>query len=419
MTHRSAFVSVALLLSACGSWRGAAYGELGHPTDASEHQHALVVVPSRAFEVDDVHVEGGRLRGAVRHVWRIAHALDDRAAAALIDDDRDPDELAAALGWTLEPDDSPPWLDLDPARVRVARVYEGHPGRALAVGAVVTTSTAGAIGVIAFIILAASVSCGRPLRVRGRRCITPIVAADAGWYEPVVLGPVPDAVRATLVEIWTEEARAEHAAIAAFSKLALELIALGAPPALIARANRAAIQEVHHARLCFALASGYAGRALGPAPFPQALAGDRVDLTRVARESLLDGCLREGIAAEIARLGADHARDPEVVRVMRIQAREEAQHAALAWAIVDWCLGRGGDELRRELVSAIDEARVPRCDDLPAHGRVGYDVVTPYFDRLRASTRERLGEARTPRRALTRAAAWPARPGSPARSSPA
>jgi hypothetical protein len=100
--------------------------------------------------------------------------------------------------------------------------------------------------------------------------------------------------------------------------------------------------------------------------------------------------MREGIAAEIARRGADVARDPALARVLRIQARDERQHAALGWAIVEWCIERGGEPIRAALLAALPEATLPRCDDLPEHGRIGARTMAPVFEELRAAARARL-----------------------------
>src|SRR5207248_1646672 len=74
--------------------------------------------------------------------------------------------------------------------------------------------------------------------------------------------------REELARSWLVEARAEHASIAAFSALSLDLMAVGAPPRLLERAHRAALDEIVHARVCFALASAYAGEELAPGAFP-------------------------------------------------------------------------------------------------------------------------------------------------------
>ncbi len=209
------------------------------------------------------------------------------------------------------------------------------------------------------------------------------------------LQPVTDEERTRLAQIWTDDARAEHAAVAAFSKLALQLLALRAPPDLVARVSFAAVQQVDHARLCFAIASAYGGTPLGPAPLPEAVHWDDTDLDRIAHESLLDGCIGEGVAAEMARLGAQSARDPEVARVLRILASDEAAHAELAWSIVEWCVARGGETLCNRLRRALDDANMPRCHELPEHGHVGARALEHAFGRLRANMRERLDRACT------------------------
>jgi len=55
----------------------------------------------------------------------------------------------------------------------------------------------------------------------------------------------------------------EHASIAAFARFSLQLLSLGAPAGLIDDCTRALGDETAHARLCFQLASAYAGRAIG------------------------------------------------------------------------------------------------------------------------------------------------------------
>ena len=58
----------------------------------------------------------------------------------------------------------------------------------------------------------------------------------------------------------------EHASVAAFARFTLHLMSLGAPAALVERSNAALADETLHAKLAFAIASGYAGRAIGPGP---------------------------------------------------------------------------------------------------------------------------------------------------------
>jgi hypothetical protein len=369
-------------LSGCFSWSPGTVSQV----QTKPPPKAVVVHGGEAVELEEVSVSEHTLAGRRVSAWRI------NEGQALSEGDHpqdDPARLAKQMGWQAKSVPAGEFVEIPVETISSVRVAKRERGADLGFG----FGGAGAVFTIIILglCLGAPVPCGRPLRVRGRRVVTPVKREHSDWNEPATLMPVPDEVRRMLAEIWTEEAQAEHAAVAAFSKLALELIAMGAPPRLLHRANRAAMQEVRHARLCFALASAYRGEPVSPGPLPSALSGDHTSLAKLARESIIDGCLREGLAAEIARLGAEHARDPEVARVLRIQARDELGHARLAWEIVEWCLAEGDESVRCAALQAVDEAGMPRVDDLPEHGRVGRDRIAPIFEAMRDQARQRLG----------------------------
>jgi hypothetical protein len=159
--------------------------------------------------------------------------------------------------------------------------------------------------------------------------------------------------------LWTESARAEHASIPAFSRLSLSLVALGAPAHLVEAAHRAALEEIVHARVAFALASAYAGEPVGPGPLPElqeARAVTATSLAELGAESLIDGCLLEGTAAEVARRALARARDDQALAALAVIARDEASHTALGWDVVDWCCAEGGAPVRRALAAALRKA---------------------------------------------------------------
>ncbi len=368
----------------CSTWQSHVAADF--PKEKAEE--AFVITERGAFRIKVSESTEATIAGQVLQAWDAPQAFPNHPMQ--MTEEETPDATMRRWGWKASPVGANETVSVARTEIVAGSIYHANGGRtALAVvGGVVVV--AGAIFGLLLLVAAASVACGRPLRVRGKRVITPTVA-NPEWNHELLLQPVADAaVRQSLVEIWTEEGQAEHAAIAAFSKLSLELLALGAPPDLVARSNRSALQEVHHAKLCFSLASAYAGRTIGPAPLRQALEGDTIDLVRLARESLLDGCLREGIAQIIAERGAETAMDPEVARVLRVQAHDEAQHAELAWDIVEWCIKKGGEPVREALLDAERQARLPRCDDHPEHGRTSARTIQPYFEDLRAEARARL-----------------------------
>ena len=101
---------------------------------------------------------------------------------------------------------------------------------------------------------------GRALRgPEGPLAASPTSRPD--WAGAASIAAVPADVREHLSTYWEREAAFEHASVAAFARASLSLLALGAPPDLLAATHAAAIDEVEHARLCYGLASSYGGAA--------------------------------------------------------------------------------------------------------------------------------------------------------------
>ncbi|WP_437738173.1 ferritin-like domain-containing protein [Sorangium sp. So ce1335] len=201
-------------------------------------------------------------------------------------------------------------------------------------------------------------ACGRPFLVGGAPRLAGVEARadwalDAAADAPLALDP---ATRAALAEAWLTDARLEHASIASFARFTLDLLALGAPPALIEAAQRALADELQHARACFALASRYAGRPLGPGPLAMDGALEAPTLAGAAASAVREGCVGETLAALQAGAQRGRARDPEVCRALDRIAADEAAHAELAWAFVRWALARGGEPVRAAVARAFDEA---------------------------------------------------------------
>jgi len=219
---------------------------------------------------------------------------------------------------------------------------------------------------------------GRALRIDGQPHVAGVGDGD-GWRAD--LAPdlaISDDVRARLAAVWLEAARLEHASIAAFSSLALRLVAAGAPAELVAAAHRAALDEIEHARISFELASAYAGRRLAPGEFEAALRAPTAgSLRELALETFVDGCINETAAAHHAEVAAAGAIDPVVASALHGIAGDEARHAELAWAVIAWCLREGAvsvEELRAIASRAGGEA-APRDEDLAPHGVLG-DAAT-------------------------------------------
>ena len=172
------------------------------------------------------------------------------------------------------------------------------------------------------------------------------------------------AQRDQLASFWTDLALAEHASIAEFHRVSLELLRFGAPEALIAAAQRAAIDEARHARRAFELASSYAGEYLSAGamqlPVAMPLAATLVEL---ARNTVQGGCIAETQSAALCMRLARHATDPKVKLVLEGIVRDELRHAELAWAIVRWAMDAGGAPVKQAVAIELGARPSPTTPD--------------------------------------------------------
>jgi hypothetical protein len=176
---------------------------------------------------------------------------------------------------------------------------------------------------------------GRPLRRRRRRGF--LLPADDGVH--------------------SDEARIEYASVASFGELGLELMALGAPTALVARCHQAAMDEITHATALARLA-GRDGSRFGAIP---RLLGRRIGgrlrrrrghLARIAVMSYRDGWLNEGLSAADMEARAQRAETSEERRAFERIAAEEHGHAELGRDVVLWCFEESPRAVGRALARA-------------------------------------------------------------------
>lgn len=208
---------------------------------------------------------------------------------------------------------------------------------------------------------------GRPVRRRGRLVLPPPRSTSGD--------PARDA--------WLIAADHEEAAITAFTNLAHRLHAVGAPRELVERSRDAAVDEERHARQCRRLAgcdAQWTPRATAP-PAPPRVRSRRVELTRIALESLADGAVNEGVAAEHLERRAAGA-DADTARGLRAMARDERRHAELALDIVEWCRCNSGFLLDAALLAtkrrlAVDSVLRPqRCGAAASTASVKFSPMT-------------------------------------------
>ncbi|MES1210210.1 MAG: hypothetical protein ABUS79_30095 [Pseudomonadota bacterium] len=221
---------------------------------------------------------------------------------------------------------------------------------------------------------AANCATGRPLRrdgarapvagatrISGSQARAPILGAPAG--PSTATGASSDHAddRLRAAGVWLDRARLEWASVPAFLELADQLRVCGAPSDLVARARGAAADELRHA-----VASGELAATLGdlallsldpPSTTPsRPAATETTGLVRLAVESLVDGCVAEGAAADQAAREATLAATPAIARTQATIAVDEARHADLAWAILDWALAADRASVAPALRAALPNA---------------------------------------------------------------
>lgn len=199
---------------------------------------------------------------------------------------------------------------------------------------------------------------GRQLRRLGR----PLHAElhdGSPWLGATATQPT-DVALAQVADAWRTNGQTEHASVAAFAELSLELVALGAPPRLIEAAHQDALDEMRHTEQCFDLARSLDGRPRGPRDFAAASrvtprVGPRaLRLAHLAVTSLYDGALYEGLSARVVAGLAKEVAEPSVRAVLELIARDEARHAAHGFDVVRWCVQAGGAPVVRALEVAVE-----------------------------------------------------------------
>ncbi len=183
----------------------------------------------------------------------------------------------------------------------------------------------------------ANAACGRPFMVEAQAVVAPLQARD-DWRAVQAVPVIDAALASALADHWSSIGQLEHASVAAFAQFVLQLLAVGAPPTLVLAAQRALADEVEHARLCFGLASLYAGRGVGPGPLAISGAGIGTDLAALTDAVIREACIGETLAAFEAREAAAQTEDPVVRATLTKIAEDEARHAELGWQFVQWAM---------------------------------------------------------------------------------
>ena len=130
-----------------------------------------------------------------------------------------------------------------------------------------------------------------------------------------------------LAQRWTENALAEHASIASFSKFMLDLMSLGAHAELLEKTNQSLLEEIEHARASFAIASQLHGHCVGAGPLPVHSVTVDGDVVRIASELFEEACVGETLSAACVFEAASQCKDVVLASVLEQIAEDEMGHA--------------------------------------------------------------------------------------------
>jgi len=211
-----------------------------------------------------------------------------------------------------------------------------------------------------------------------------LTALDPTTLDPALtqaLATLDPATAQALADHWQEIAALEHASVASFARFTLELLALAAPPELLAATQRAALDEIEHARLAYTLAGRFAGRPLGPGPLRTADLGLERPLAAFVAALVQEGCVGETLGAAEAELLAEHA-DPALAARLRQVAADETRHAALAWRTLHWLLDRHGEPVRHAARAALADCAA----QLAAEPAPSTELIAPTWGLLPRAT---------------------------------
>jgi len=179
---------------------------------------------------------------------------------------------------------------------------------------------------------------GRPFEVAGEVRVAPATRrSDWSARAAVDITTLSAPERAALAAAWTKSGQAEHASVASFARVVLELVALGAPADLVALAQGAGADELRHAELCFGIAAALDGQPVGPGPL-EITGALRTGVASIIHATVVEGCIGETLSALLAHAARDAATDPAIAAALERIAEDELRHAELAWRTVAWAI---------------------------------------------------------------------------------
>ena len=135
---------------------------------------------------------------------------------------------------------------------------------------------------------------------------------------------------------WLRQAEAEHASVASFARHTLQLMSIGAPSELLKESQRASIDELKHAKMCYGVSSSFMDKHVAPGVLDVDNSLGELDLKDIIRSVIREGCIEETLAAIEAHYRQHLAQDNAIKEMLKEIAEDETRHAKLAWETIGW-----------------------------------------------------------------------------------
>ena len=139
---------------------------------------------------------------------------------------------------------------------------------------------------------------------------------------------------------FSDQGEGEHASVASFARHTLQLLSMGAPGSLLMGSQKAALDEIKHAKMCYSIAETFLGDTIQPSTLDIDGSVRAQSKEEVIQSVINEGCIGETISAVRAQVGSQYAKQPMIKDMLETIAADETNHAQLAWNTVQWAIER-------------------------------------------------------------------------------
>ena len=139
---------------------------------------------------------------------------------------------------------------------------------------------------------------------------------------------------------FSNQGEGEHASVASFARHTLQLMNMGAPTTLLIASQKAGLDEIRHAKMCYGIAKSFLGAKIQPSNFNIDGSIETMSNSEIIKSVITEGCIGETVAAVRAKLSAHYAKELNLKSILEEIAADETNHSQLAWNTVQWAITR-------------------------------------------------------------------------------